>query len=67
MIHGYLDIGLLDTLNDLLVGFIGAIVTVVSLCISSAAGGRLYRASVPSEYPADDGQNRAPEEENDEK
>lgn len=66
VIHGYLDTGLLDTLNDLLVGFIGALVTVVSLCISSAVGGRLYRASVPSGYPAGDGQNEAPEEENNE-
>lgn len=66
VIHGYLDIGLIDTLDDLLVGFIGALVTVVSLCISSASGGRLYRASVPSEYPVKGGESKAPTEENEE-
>ena len=75
VIHGYLDIGLLDTLDDLLVGFVGALVTVTLLCISTAAGGRLCRASVPSEYrsasvpseyPTKDGENETPAEEKEE-
>ena len=47
---GYLDIGLIDTMNDLIVNFIGAVVfsCVGFVYVKSRGKGKLVRGFVPS-------------------
>lgn len=46
VIDGYLDIGLYDTLGDMLVCFIGGILFLAAFAIDRAAGGKLRRALI---------------------
>ncbi len=47
-LDGYLDLGLIDTLNDLLVGVIGAVVFGVSMAFDRLSKGRLHRWLLPT-------------------
>lgn len=47
VIDGYLDVGLQDTLDDMLVCLIGSLVLPVALAVSAAFGGKLDKYLVP--------------------
>ena len=47
ILGGYLDVGLFDTLNDMLVCLMGGVVYIAALLIDHKLGGRLRRLLVP--------------------
>ncbi len=49
-IDGYLDLGLIDTITDMAVCFLGSIVYAVSLAIDRACKGKLFRVVVPEPF-----------------